>query len=276
VSSSSFETRLTSRDLEHIFSAIDHEDRPSPGLVGETDASMEGFLYKLDTSGVMKQWRKRWFSLQRTRLLYYKSAPKKSTPPLGFISIIFATKIGAILQEKKRKPIFEIVTPEKTYQLQATSTDLMIDWVCALKEAKDRFDAPKDKLPDQDDKMYTVGGAEVKSERGIVLSPLMDNSKSGTLEVLVNGKYKKRFFELKGGILSEHNDGKIVSNVPLYGCAFEKSKSSKKFCFEISTPGSSRGGILLKAESEEEMLEWLSVLQLQKVCIENTLSGVEL
>ena len=57
--------------------------------------------------------------------------------------------IGPYFQDKKstQRPIFEIITPDKSYLLRAGSVDSMIDWICALKDTKDNHEVKKDVLP---------------------------------------------------------------------------------------------------------------------------------
>ena len=81
---------------------------------------------KLDTSGVLKKWRSRFFSLRGSRLLYYREKPSTShAPPSGYIPIIFASSIEPV-SEKKNKNVFQIITDGKIYHLQAETTGACI------------------------------------------------------------------------------------------------------------------------------------------------------
>jgi len=263
-------TSMRTRDeLNRLFSQIDQEEKKSVSteelIPDDIKPTMEGYLQKLDTSGVVKQWRKRWFSLHGSRLLYYHEKPTSGQiPPSGMIPVLFATAIEPVSDRKdpkKNKTTFQVILPQKIYFLQAETTDSMIDWVCAMKDMKASY----------------TEGMQTENPRNDV-SPLIEQSKTGVLEVLINGRWRKRWYTLKDGVITEQEsrNGKVTTKIPLYGCNFDEYKPlEKKFrsCFSISSSGVNQ--VVLKAESEVEMQNWLSVLKLQKYCIQTTLDSIK-
>lgn len=69
--------------------------------------SIEGFLLKQDPSGFLKFWRKKWFSLQGSRLLYYDTidSHKDELPPESYISLSYAKSVE---EDKSRTNAFMI------------------------------------------------------------------------------------------------------------------------------------------------------------------------
>lgn len=54
-------------------------------------AQVEGWLLKKGDKGLVKGYKKRWFSLQNNRLYYYQNA--SDPQPLGYIDIVAASAI---------------------------------------------------------------------------------------------------------------------------------------------------------------------------------------
>lgn len=95
--------------------------------------SKTGFLNKL--GGNVKNWKRRYFVLGTgaagRQLSYYRSATDNS--PLGIIPLV---NCRVRLQVEGDRPCtFEVVTPARTYQLQAENSDEMRQWLSAVQEA---------------------------------------------------------------------------------------------------------------------------------------------
>jgi len=250
-----------------MFEQIDSEETGiSPS---DATATKEGFLMKLDTTGVVKTWKKRWFALHGTMLLYYKQKPAAGAPPLGLISVLFANKIGVVKDRKKKsKPIFEVSTPEKQHFLQCSTEEAMNDWIFVLKKTQEimgkgsiRIEKPN--LP-----------ADKPTKQEEMQSP----SKTGPLELWEKGKWKQRFFAISDGTLTEKKteNGKALSTIPLSGLLFEVcTKPDFKTiinCFEITSKSASRL-LILKADTEQSMKDWLEVLRMGKALLDKRASN---
>ncbi|KAF2070539.1 hypothetical protein CYY_008144 [Polysphondylium violaceum] len=102
----------------------------------ETLPSKSGYLSKM--GGLMKDWKTRWFSLERDVLSYYKynNDPK----PQSELQILEIKSIEIIsTKEKKFKPYvhcFQLVHPKHNLILAADNEDIMKEWVSVLNRAK--------------------------------------------------------------------------------------------------------------------------------------------
>ena len=92
----------------------------------------EGWLAK--ESRKSKQWKKRWFVLNKTQLYYYQSP---QTNLLGAIDISETTKIEF---SKKERYLFEITIPnDKTYRLLSETQDYFSRWVDLIYQANPKI-----------------------------------------------------------------------------------------------------------------------------------------
>jgi len=101
----------------------------------ETLPSKSGYLSKM--GGLMKDWKTRWFSLERDVLSYYKynNDPK----PQSELQILEIKSIEILPKEKKFKPYvhcFQLVHPKHNLILAAENEDIMKEWVSVLNRAK--------------------------------------------------------------------------------------------------------------------------------------------
>jgi serine/threonine protein kinase len=128
-------------------------------------ATKEGWLQK--QSGVLKGWKKRWFSLQGTRLVYAEKQGKKE---LGFIDTKKIEKVESVVEGKKT--LLKITVPGKSYSLSAESAKDCDDWLRVLSPKDSSAPAPvavaerAAKKPSLDD--YLVLSALGKGSFGIV------------------------------------------------------------------------------------------------------------
>lgn len=104
----------------------------------ESRVIKEGFLVK--KGHLRKNWRTRWFVLQRDSLCYYKnrgdSAPIDSIPLEG-------CSVRKPADEVLRHPhLFELLTPSgRVYQLEAANTDDLASWSSGIAKATQSFAA---------------------------------------------------------------------------------------------------------------------------------------
>jgi hypothetical protein len=94
--------------------------------------TLRGFLYKQGAKGIVKGWKKRWFSLKNnTQIHYYKSAEELQS--LGFIDASIITSIretpNTALRRERGEFLFEVHTPNRVYHLLANNESLMKYWI---------------------------------------------------------------------------------------------------------------------------------------------------
>ncbi|KAG9297176.1 hypothetical protein G9A89_019457 [Geosiphon pyriformis] len=82
-----------------------------------------------------KHWKKRWFVLRSTRFAYYKDDKEYE-----LIRILDMSDVHAIakVQLKSKDNVFGIVTPKRTYYIQANSKKELDDWLDALNKIKNQ------------------------------------------------------------------------------------------------------------------------------------------
>jgi len=108
-------------------------DQPREGVEAASNARvfLSGELFK-KSGGFQKNWKKRLFFLNKTRLEWYED---KDPTPKNYILFANISSVSVVDEAKhKRKFVFEIVTPDQVYCLQAESEQNMNEWVDNLKK----------------------------------------------------------------------------------------------------------------------------------------------
>ncbi|RKP09730.1 hypothetical protein THASP1DRAFT_28470 [Thamnocephalis sphaerospora] len=100
------------------------------GALNTAQILKTGLLRK--RSGPRKAWKKRWFVLRPTQLVYYKD--QREYKSLGIIDLNDIEAV-APLPRKKRTNVFGVMTSRKKYYLQAGSPEELLDWTRALRDA---------------------------------------------------------------------------------------------------------------------------------------------
>jgi len=103
--------------------------------------AIEGYLLKQGL-GVLKSWKRRYFSLRKDRLYYYKTDTDGET--LGYIPLQAVTDITNLpidtmslgKLQKYENYAFQLYTEKRVFYLLAESQTDMNDWVRALTSAK--------------------------------------------------------------------------------------------------------------------------------------------
>ncbi|KAJ7679034.1 pleckstrin-like protein [Mycena polygramma] len=106
--------------------------RPQPGG-GSVDESVikAGYLWKKGER--RKTWKKRWFVLRPAHLAYYKTAAEYQLLRLLDLSDVHScTKVAL----KRHENTFGLVSPIRTFYLQAKNPGEVHDWVKAIDEAR--------------------------------------------------------------------------------------------------------------------------------------------
>eukprot|EP00058_Branchiostoma_floridae_P006131 XP_002591619.1 hypothetical protein BRAFLDRAFT_223539 [Branchiostoma floridae] len=96
-----------------------------------SEVVMEGYLFKR-TTNAFKTWVRRWFTIQSNQLVYQKrvkaSCPDETTVVVPDLRICTVKPA----EETERNFCFEIVSPTKSYTLQAESDNQRQVWIQAL------------------------------------------------------------------------------------------------------------------------------------------------
>ena len=110
------------------------ERRASEGAHDSGSASWERRSHVYIVAVYIQAWKKRWFVLRSAHLVYYKnSAEYKLLQLLDLGDIHTCTPVTL----KKHDNTFCIVSPKRTYYLQASSPKEVQEWVKAVNEARE-------------------------------------------------------------------------------------------------------------------------------------------
>ncbi|KAJ3222476.1 hypothetical protein HK099_002282 [Clydaea vesicula] len=96
-----------------------------------------GYLKKKGNS--RKSWKKRWFVLRPTKLCYYND--EKEYELLTIINLNEIHTIAMVNYNSHREFVFALVSPNRTFYMQAETKESLVDWVATIKAVKkDGFD----------------------------------------------------------------------------------------------------------------------------------------
>jgi len=92
----------------------------------------EGYLYKR-SSGVRRDWKRRWFSLRGDKLWYYRQWSDSDPRP---ICDMMLCTVREVTSHPELRCCFEIISPHKRpYMLQAINREEMNTWIAAIRRA---------------------------------------------------------------------------------------------------------------------------------------------
>ncbi|OZJ04394.1 hypothetical protein BZG36_02411 [Bifiguratus adelaidae] len=132
-------------DEEDEDDAIDRASATADDVLHNEVPIRSGYLLKKGEK--RRTWKKRWFVLRSTRLAYYKDS--KEYELLHNIEIEDIHSVGEVLGLKDKKYVFSIVTPRRTYYIQAEDRQDMEEWISAMAElikASEDGESPRDRL----------------------------------------------------------------------------------------------------------------------------------
>ncbi|KAF9184297.1 hypothetical protein BGZ51_003411 [Haplosporangium sp. Z 767] len=118
----------------------DNNDRGECGAISK-DTLQEGQVlkagYLMKKGERIKMWKKKWFVLRTSKLAYYKDS--KEYELLCIIDIRDIHR-AAEVEVKHKSGAFVILTPRRTFTVQAGTLDEMQDWIHAINQAKTQFE----------------------------------------------------------------------------------------------------------------------------------------
>ncbi|CAH3135874.1 unnamed protein product [Pocillopora meandrina] len=104
------------------------------GCIGRrnlNDASglvMEGYLFK-KSSNAFRSWHRRYFTVQNNQLMYQKRLKDDQTV---LVEDLRLCKVRLAEETVERRFMFEVVSPTKSWYLQADSEALQVEWMEAM------------------------------------------------------------------------------------------------------------------------------------------------
>ncbi|XP_056299444.1 arf-GAP with coiled-coil, ANK repeat and PH domain-containing protein 1 [Pseudoliparis swirei] len=124
------------RDMEQRHAAIKKKDVSYDDSIMDFNAdsangiAMEGYLYKR-ASNAFKTWSRRWFSIQKSQLVYQKRFKDQPTAVVEDLRLC-TVKPSA---DNERRFCFEVVSPSKCCLLQADSERQQQAWISAVQNS---------------------------------------------------------------------------------------------------------------------------------------------
>eukprot|EP01118_Nematostelium_gracile_P018487 TRINITY_DN8212_c0_g1_i2.p1 TRINITY_DN8212_c0_g1~~TRINITY_DN8212_c0_g1_i2.p1 ORF type:complete len:534 (+),score=139.48 TRINITY_DN8212_c0_g1_i2:101-1702(+) len=95
-----------------------------------TATTIQGYLFKLSTS-IRKDWKRRYFVVDKGVIRYYKTT-KELTPVMAVNLLLCSVKLRPDID---RRWCFEIISPDKSYVLQADNEETLQHWIAVLQNA---------------------------------------------------------------------------------------------------------------------------------------------
>lgn len=235
--------------------------QPAMPVAAPQPPTMEGVLFKQDTSFLML-WQPRFFSLQGRQLIYYHETTKvPDIAPSGTIDLFFAESASA---HKGRDKTLEIVTPERTYLLEAPTEREFQAWLTALTLALEK--ARKER-----ESQERADPAEMAQR------VQLNERRQGWLQRLgMFRQWKRVWVVMRGGVImyfKQQNSTTPSGKIALYKAELsEYEPDSIENAFEIRTfTDNKQHSLVLRAANDEEMHGWLNALLKQKLAIESTI-----
>jgi hypothetical protein len=127
---------LLTRNASPASTPTEHEDQKSPICsLHVWLPTKQGYLHKKGDKGLRKTWKRRWFSLEKDKLFYYKNPSDKQ--PISFIAIqrielIQPTIPFDSVSKKMPEACFQLETPGRIYYLMAENESLQEEWTSVL------------------------------------------------------------------------------------------------------------------------------------------------
>jgi hypothetical protein len=203
-------------------------------------------------------WKRYWFCVKDTRLMYYTNeqspnTQSKGNPPTGIISLQFATSIQVF-----GKKSIKICFPEVTYELEAAEISHRSKWVKGLLDVKTTYV-----------KLQQHTGAS--SPFGINQT---DMRKEGALELRSGNNWKPRYVVLVDGMLLIFSAKGALRNhrIPLYDLEMDavQATDNSRFSFKIRLRVGEEPKEMEFGNTSESVVEsWVEILRKHKLLIED-------
>jgi len=205
-------------------------------------------------------WKRYWFCVMDTRLMYYTNEQSSNTglkgnPPTGIISLQFSTSIQSF-----GKKSIKICFPETIYELEAAEITARSKWVKGLLDVRSTYV-----------KLQKHTGAN--SPFGISQT---DMRKEGALELRSGNKWKPRYLVLVDGMLLIFSAKGATRNqrIPLFDLELDSVQQvdNTRYSFRLRVEEERRE--MEFSHATESVLEsWVSTLRKHKLLIEDVINN---
>lgn len=238
---------------------------------------LQGYLMKENPNGLAKLWKRRWFVHHEKKLLYYadvKPGADRGDGLKGFIPLQRASVSALAGYARNREFVFAIITPERTFHLQAADAADLHYWISSLHNL---FESPILKTPDSE---YTVG-----VDSGLLLPgrdvSFAKDAFAGDLEVQVGPLklWKRRYVVLSDGILYTYKAAgqrKPQRKVFLFESQLEEFEPTSAECVSFRVKPSSGQDIILRAPSQEVMMGWTNAVLRHRLAVEEQINNIRI
>lgn len=236
---------------------------------------LQGYLNKENPNGLAKMWKRRWFVHHKNKLLYYeevKPGGDRGDGLKGFIPLQRAS-VSALPGYGRREFAFAIITPERTFHLQASDAADMHYWISSL---HDVFESPALQGPDSE---YTTG-ADVSSLLPARDASFAKDAFAGDLEVRVGplNLWKRRYVVLSDGLLYTFKgigQTKPERKVFLYGSHLEEFEPTPTECVAFKVRAATGGDIILRAPNQEVMSAWTNAVLRHRLSVQEQIDNID-
>ena len=117
------------RELEKSGNSI--QSPQTNNKIVKTEATTnQGYLFKRN-NGVRKDWQRRYFVIEEGMMKYYKHS--KDTQPTTAVALLLCSV--KTRTDIDRRFCFEVISPNKTFLLQAENEEKMNEWITILQNA---------------------------------------------------------------------------------------------------------------------------------------------
>jgi hypothetical protein len=212
-----------------------------------------GFLIKQGGSGILKNWRRRWFVLKHDHCLYYYKT-QTDKDPLGAILLHNYTITKA--PEINRKHVFKATKyGQRTYYFQSDTDEDMNRWASAMSSAA-MATAKADTWLDVSSHNVGLPALSIKNPDCHGFLTKMGNRRRN---------WKRRYCVLKDACLYYYLD--VYSSTAqgvahLHGYTLvETIPYNKRFGFSLMPPEPNLRAFYFYADNETDMNRWISSLQ---------------
>jgi len=207
--------------------------------------SLSGYLYKRDPTGLVKEWKKRYFLLKGHRL-YYSAEEQDINQPIGFIDLNSPFVVRSM--KSINQNVFSVATPNRNYLLQVESHEEMPHWISGLTEVKQQF------LKRAKNQQSWIREIQKNEKEGYL------NKQGGLVKT-----WKRRWFVMRSGFLhyfTQKTNGGLErrGTIPLYSARIESTVSSH-LVFHIVTKHRT---YYLHADFEADTKDWLDAIRKHK------------
>ncbi|XP_066544630.1 arf-GAP with coiled-coil, ANK repeat and PH domain-containing protein 2 [Amia ocellicauda] len=232
---------IQQEDISMNETKVDHSTDTDNGI------AMEGYLFKR-AHNRFKTWQRRWFSIQNNQLVYQKTLKDKPTVVIADMRLCTVKPS----EDSQRRFCFEVISPSKSYMLQADSEDLRKDWIQAIQNSI--VTAFEEDISTNETKV----DHSADTDNGIAMEGYLFKRSHNRFRTW----HGRCWFSIQNNQLVYQKTLKdkptvVIADMRL--CTMKPSEDSqRRFCFEVISPSKS---YMLQADSEDLRKDWIQAIQ---------------